>query len=424
MSETTPIRRRGRINNSRHLSLLKEKNVTAAVVVDDAYDLFPKADDLAAAGWNSFFDDISDDDEQKLQGLVGKLYDDLSVPELAANDLFVRTLWENRDQIAPSGTIFAVYEETQKQKRTVLAPLLTLLTNEFGLTCKTVGRDATLDEMQAQIVFLDLYLGFVQRKDAIKNAGDKLRKLIHANPAAPPSVILLSASSELHDLAPGLRDDAEVLGCQFRWIDKDHLNNQDLVSEKLYDLVISHVDAVTLNQFVLAWSSALDRSKKLFMKNIRSLDLADYANVNPLEGANCVHDLVERYLALQPHEHANLSVVLYNCDSSRLPQAVVEKLAPQRRRKTSAARSFFDTEMRRGCAGFTNGSSVNPMKIQMPTARVRPPETLWHVCGLASWRTKPPFPVRMTHARTTLCSRRTSSPGTRDWSGIGKPQPR
>lgn len=55
-------------------------------------------------------------------------------------------------------------------------------------------------------------------------------------------------------------------------------------------------------------------------------DGLDDINDNPLEGANCVHDLVERYLALQPHEHANLSVVLYNCDSSRLPQAVVEKI--------------------------------------------------------------------------------------------------
>lgn len=262
--------------------LLKDKNVTAAVIVDDAYDTFPKGDDLTAAPWNSFFDDISDEDERILQGLLGKLYDDLSVAELAANDLFVKTLWETRDQIAPSGTIFATYQETQKQKRAVLAPLLTLLRDEFGLTCKTVGRDATLDEMQAQIVFLDLYLGFVQRKDAIKRAGEKLRQLIHANPADPPSVILLSASSELHDLAPGLRDDAEVLGCQFRWIDKDLLNNQDLVSERIYDLVISHMDAVTLNQFVLAWSSALDRSKNLFMRSIRSLDLADYANVKAL----------------------------------------------------------------------------------------------------------------------------------------------
>jgi S-DNA-T family DNA segregation ATPase FtsK/SpoIIIE len=54
---------------------------------------------------------------------------------------------------------------------------------------------------------------------------------------------------------------------------------------------------------------------------------ADDTNENPEEGADRVTELVRRYLALHPHEQANLSVVLYNCDSSRLPLAVVEKLA-------------------------------------------------------------------------------------------------
>ncbi len=49
-------------------------------------------------------------------------------------------------------------------------------------------------------------------------------------------------------------------------------------------------------------------------------------NENPLEGSNCVLDLVQRYLSLHPHEQANMSVVLYNCDSARLPQAVVDKI--------------------------------------------------------------------------------------------------
>ena len=54
---------------------------------------------------------------------------------------------------------------------------------------------------------------------------------------------------------------------------------------------------------------------------------ADDTNENPAEGASRVGELVRRYLSLNPHERANLSVVLYNCDSSRLPLAVVEKLA-------------------------------------------------------------------------------------------------
>ncbi len=52
----------------------------------------------------------------------------------------------------------------------------------------------------------------------------------------------------------------------------------------------------------------------------------DDTNENPSESANLVVSLVQRYLTLYPHEQADLSVVLYNCDSARLPQAVVDKI--------------------------------------------------------------------------------------------------
>ncbi|MGB7157405.1 MAG: FtsK/SpoIIIE domain-containing protein [Tepidisphaeraceae bacterium] len=55
-------------------------------------------------------------------------------------------------------------------------------------------------------------------------------------------------------------------------------------------------------------------------------DGLDDTNENPTEGAARVIELVRRYLALHPHEQANLSVVLYNCDSARLPEAVVDKI--------------------------------------------------------------------------------------------------
>ncbi|MER8513737.1 FtsK/SpoIIIE domain-containing protein [Mesorhizobium sp. M1060] len=49
-------------------------------------------------------------------------------------------------------------------------------------------------------------------------------------------------------------------------------------------------------------------------------------NDDPTAGSECVLDLVRRYLALHPHERANMSVVLFNCDSARLPQHVVQGL--------------------------------------------------------------------------------------------------
>ena len=49
-------------------------------------------------------------------------------------------------------------------------------------------------------------------------------------------------------------------------------------------------------------------------------------NENPSGSASRVIDILKRYLTLHPHEQANLSVVLYNCDSARLPQAIVDKI--------------------------------------------------------------------------------------------------
>jgi len=49
-------------------------------------------------------------------------------------------------------------------------------------------------------------------------------------------------------------------------------------------------------------------------------------NDDATAGSNCLLDLTQRYLNLHPHERANMSLVLYNCDSARLPQQIVEGL--------------------------------------------------------------------------------------------------
>jgi hypothetical protein len=262
--------------------LLKGKNVSVAVIVDDAYDTTPTADDLVAARWNSFFDDISEEDEQRLREALGPAYDELDAPELAKNDEFVQALWDLQESVAPAKDIFAVYHTTQSRKRQVLEPLVTLLSGDLGMTCHQVGREVSLPELGGQVIFLDLYMGFVEVNAAMKRAASRVRELIDADPSAPPSIILLSQSSDIENLAPKLRDDAEILGCQFRWISKNVLKDPAFVAENIYDLVTSHADAVTLNAFIMSWDKALDVSRKSFMRNIRSLDLADYANVSSL----------------------------------------------------------------------------------------------------------------------------------------------
>jgi S-DNA-T family DNA segregation ATPase FtsK/SpoIIIE len=58
-----------------------------------------------------------------------------------------------------------------------------------------------------------------------------------------------------------------------------------------------------------------------------SNDGYDDTNESPTETSSLIVDLTKRFLSLYPHERANLSVVLYNCDSARLPYALVDKMA-------------------------------------------------------------------------------------------------
>lgn len=48
---------------------------------------------------------------------------------------------------------------------------------------------------------------------------------------------------------------------------------------------------------------------------------------DPTDAADRIKDIVRRYLELQPHEQANLSVALYNCESAGLPIAAIEALS-------------------------------------------------------------------------------------------------
>jgi S-DNA-T family DNA segregation ATPase FtsK/SpoIIIE len=53
---------------------------------------------------------------------------------------------------------------------------------------------------------------------------------------------------------------------------------------------------------------------------------SDDTNENPTKSSNLILDLIKRFLRFYPHEKSNLSLVLYNSDSSRLPQAIVSKI--------------------------------------------------------------------------------------------------
>lgn len=294
--------------------LLKAHGFERAVIVDDAFDESPQPGDLDQQLWNTFFDDWTEDDEARIAADLGGVSISETDPlELARNPDFVAALWRARADIHAAGPLFEHYERSQNAKRAELAPLQELLKTDLAINCATLGRKGADGLADAQILFLDLFLGYVETADAIDAAIARVKSVVERRRDDPPIVVLLSRSPQLHQLGHDVREKAELLGCQFRMVRKGDLDDRSGMAERLYDLVRSRPDAIKLNTFINEWDKALLASRARFLKSIRTLDLADYANTQALTLeaeeeplGDYVLDLFDIYLHNTLEGHADL----------------------------------------------------------------------------------------------------------------------
>jgi hypothetical protein len=264
--------------------LLDGLNFSKAAIVDDAYDELPEVSNFNERAWARFFDDISDGEESWLRSAFGEVeYDETDPDALRRDPRFVTSVWQQRDRLGrAAGELFQDFERSRSSKRGALQPLEALISSDLKLSCAMLGskQDAAIGD--AEIVFLDLFLGATEDEEAVERAIRRVRDVIERRRTRPPLVFLMSASSRLDELAPKVRDEAELLGCQFRTIRKSELSDGNTALELLYDLAVCYPDSQRLNHFVSEWASALKKSQDSFLKTIRALDLPDYANTQAL----------------------------------------------------------------------------------------------------------------------------------------------
>lgn len=77
---------------------------------------------------------------------------------------------------------------------------------------------------------------------------------------------------------------------------------------------------------LLVSESSTVNGYSLFERPVRGEE-DSMTDVDPTAAAKQARELLERYIGLQPHEAANLSVLLYNADAAELPLATVRELA-------------------------------------------------------------------------------------------------
>ena len=263
-------------------ALLAEQALTQAAIIDDAFDDRPTVDDLDADLWDRFFDDLSEEDEDGLAKAYGKDITKAEPSDLRRDVAFISAVWALRDEIEAAEDLFEDYVVKQAGKRADLKPLEDLL-SQLALPVRTSGRTADIDVSDVQILFLDLYLGYVEDNAAITLAIERLKQVVAQRADDPPIVVLMSRGPSLDKIAPRVRDEGELLGCQFRTLAKARLKDADFVSENLHDLVSTRPDAGKLIRFISAWDRALLSLRRDFLKEVRTFDLADYASAQLLK---------------------------------------------------------------------------------------------------------------------------------------------
>ena len=262
--------------------LLAAQGITRALVMDDVFDAVPRPDELNDGDWSNFFDDLGDPGKTLLKKLH-EGYEDTSTEELKASQAFIAVVWENRAKLpnAANDHLFRDYEETKTTERVRLDALVAAL-EALGLACTTTGRELNEGAKQAELIFVDLFLGFHQSEDDMRRAIQRVEELVEGRVQIPPLVVLMSRSSRLQEKRNEFRDRAGLLGSTFRVVSKADLAKEGTLETLLMRLVNHYEDAKRVAGFVHAWDSGLDQARQKFIRILRRLDLSDLAQVRAL----------------------------------------------------------------------------------------------------------------------------------------------
>lgn len=286
--------------------LLEARGIRKAVVIDDVFDAVPRPEELNDGDWSNFFDDLGEDGNEHLKTLY-EGYEEASADDLKASPEFIAIVWENRATLPQAACehLFGDYEQIKDTERVRLEALVSDL-EALGLTCTTMGRDLDAEAREAELIFIDLFLGFHQSEDDMARAIQRVGELVEGRIETPPLVVLMSRSPRLQDKRNEFRDTAGLLGSTFRVVSKADLAKDGTLDTLLTRLANHYEDAKRVAGFVHAWDNGLDLARRNFISILRRLDLSDLAQVRALlldfEGQNLGEYLLDVADRVLQHE--------------------------------------------------------------------------------------------------------------------------
>lgn len=309
--------------------LIAQQQIQNVLIIDDAYDTYPLAEDLVnTVDWENFFDDLSEQQKQQISNLYPQ-YMEMSTEDVIDDNDFIKTIWDifiKNKNIHPFSDLFSQFEKGKKSDIQFLSQLSDLLT-ELNLNVTTCGRNQLSNHNQFDIIITDLFLDVT--KNDFEASIEKVRKLFEIH-NKPPLLILMSRSFRLDEKSKEFRDKTGSLESMFRFIEKKELTNSNKLYRILNDLIENREHSQNLLNFINNWDRGIQTAAKKCIDILKTLDIADFTKIKQLmlnaEGeltSNYMMDVMHYVLQYELENQKSIidsSIPLNNIQSQYLPQ--------------------------------------------------------------------------------------------------------
>jgi hypothetical protein len=262
--------------------ILIRQGISSAAIIDDVFDAIPTSRDIDNEPWSFFLDDQAEREVTIIREEYGVSEPESRWDELRKDDKFIKFLWERKEESEVFQALFNSFVGRQAAGRAQLESLRTLLFNDLNLQGGVYGSNELSAAANAQLLFLDLFLGAQQDDDARNKAMERVKAIVEPRRESPPMIVLMSSSTRLPTMRDDFRDEAGLMGCQFRTVQKTSLDDPAEIHELIYRLTSSYQDSLRLSGFLELWQRALRDATTRFLKTARRLDLRDYADLQTL----------------------------------------------------------------------------------------------------------------------------------------------
>ncbi|RIV86955.1 hypothetical protein D2V17_09155 [Aurantiacibacter xanthus] len=259
--------------------IIAAAGIKSALIVDDGYDLVPRASELADVDWDIFFDDAIGDALERLEAVFPG-FDPDERADLRGDDAFIQALWEHRgvlDDLVRD--LFADYVAKSLRDIKALGEIEEILT-DLGIAFTKAGRDFVKAAEQVDLIIIDLFLGAAQSDEDRQTTVAGLKKVIDGRDA-PPAVVLMSQIS-LTEEAPGLRDEVELHASGFRSIQKKVIKKGARMRRIIATLATHREDSLLLAEFTNKWKTGASDAVERAGRELRRIDIDDLHHIKSL----------------------------------------------------------------------------------------------------------------------------------------------